>query len=737
MNQHLANYKELNHFKTTLDMTLDGVFMVDAETFQFFYVNQGAVKLLGYTQNELLQMSFWDIAPEYPQEIFQALVAPLIEGSQPTLMIETVNQHKDGTSISVEIFLQYIQVAEYKNRFVAFVHDITQRSIADAQLLAAYGELNHFKTTLDMMLDSVFMALAKTLQLFYVNQGMVKLLGYTQEELSQMTLLDIIPEYTSENIQALINPLMAGSQPALKFEAITQHKNGTNIPVEIFLQYVQIKAQKTRFVAIMRNITERKQAETTLREALDVAEVANRAKTAFLAHMSHELRTPLNAILGYTQLFLHWDETLDTEQRENIEVIQRSGEYLLTLINDVLDLSKIEAERLALIPKDFYFDVFIKSINDLFQVRAEKKGITFDYQPLTQLPTVIHADETRLRQILINLLSNAIKFTKQGNVTFQVGHHYDKIRFQITDTGIGIAQEELDKIFLPFQQVGERDYQNQGTGLGLAITKKLVNMMGGNLHVESILGQGTTFWVEMDLPKAFDVIPEPTNEPKIIGIEFQSPKILVAEDQDENRAVLVGFLAPLGFEVVEACDGQETVNKARQIQPDLILMDLVMPIMDGIEATRQIRQISELKNVVIIAISTSAFEFHFKQSREVGCNDFIAKPFNAQLLLAKLQKYLNIKWIYDKIAQNQMDLTVDAKQPIDIPEKGPSPKQAALLHSFALMGDISSIIDFVRQLEESDSTLQPFTNNIRHLAKNLQVRQIRKIAQSYMETTGE
>jgi len=637
-------YNELNQFKMTLDTTLDGVFMADAATLQFFYVNQGAVKLLGYTQEELLQMTPLDIAPEYTLEDFHALIAPLMAGSEPAMMFETVNKDKYGLSISVEVFLQYIQVTG-QNRFVMMVRDITDRKITDDQLLSAYNELNQFKTTLDMTLDSVFMHDDNQLKFFYVNQGAVNHLGYTQKELLQMSHLNILPEYSRERLEALLIPLRKGTQPTVTFETLYQHKKGHLIPVEIFLQYIKVPQQKNRFVAIARDVTERKQAEAALREAKEAAEVANRAKSAFLACMSHELRTPLNGILGYAQI-LQWDDNLTAEQQEGIEIIQSSGEYLLTLINDVLDLSKIEAERLELMLSEFQFYDFLKGINDLFHVRTKEKGIVFHYHALTQLPNRVYGDETRLRQIIINLLSNAVKFTEAGEVNFKVSFDCHQIRFQVEDTGIGIVSEEIDNIFLPFQQVGDKNYQVQGTGLGLAISKKLVDMMGGVLRVESTLGQGTTFWLNIDLPEVSNENALQPEQRVIIGIEGTPCKILVVDDIKENRSLLVKLLSPLGFEIVEACNGQDSVEKAQQYQPDLILMDLIMPEMDGFEATRQIKKYPQLKEVPIIAISASAFDFHQQQSQEAGCNDFIAKPFKTDVLIEKLHQHLNLKWIY-------------------------------------------------------------------------------------------
>jgi signal transduction histidine kinase len=336
-------------------------------------------------------------------------------------------------------------------------------------------ELIKFKKTLDMTLDCVLMFDAETFKIFYVNQGAINQLGYQTEELLQMTLLEINPYFTQEQIRQFLNPLVDGSQPALTLESIHQHKNTTLIQVETFFQYIEIppthflkgemesffnknkaatlEKGESFFVAIVRDITERKRAEAKLQhakisaeEAQKAAEVANKAKSAFLANMSHELRTPLNGILGYTQI-LKRDKTLTEKQKDGIDIIHRSSEHLLTLINDILDLSKIEAGKLEINPINFHLPEFLQNIADLMKMRAEQKSINFIFEILYQLPIFVHTDEKRLRQVLLNLLSNAVKFTEKGNVSFKIICYEGKIRFEVEDTGIGIPVDQLEVIF--------------------------------------------------------------------------------------------------------------------------------------------------------------------------------------------------------------------------------------------------------------------------------------------------
>jgi signal transduction histidine kinase/response regulator RpfG family c-di-GMP phosphodiesterase len=484
---------------------------------------------------------------------------------------------------------------------------------------------------------------------------------------------------------------------------------------------------------------------TELAEARDQALAANKAKSAFLANMSHELRTPLNGILGYAQI-LNKDKKLDSQQKEGVKIIQRSGDYLLTLISDILDLSKIEAGKIELYPAEFHLAQFLNSIADLFQMRATQKGIAFHYEFPKHLPTGIHADEKRLRQILINLLSNAIKFTKQGKVRFQVDYSHQKLHFQVSDTGMGIAQEELESIFLPFRQAGDSNYKAEGTGLGLSITKKLVEMMGGQLQVDSTLGQGSTFWMDLDLPVTWDIVDEPLIEkPNIIGYQGERKKekgerysekyqILVVDDKWENRVVLIDMLTTLGFEVVEAVNGQEAFDKACASPPDLVIMDLMMPVMDGFEATRQMRQVSKLKDIPILAASASVFEYHRQESINAGCSDFIAKPIRSDELLDLISKHLHLTWVYEEKSATEENEAQQTIAPLLI---GPSTEQASNLFDLAMMGDINGIMEEIEQLENADAQLAPFVNQIREFANNFELEKISDLVQKYLDSSNQ
>jgi CheY-like chemotaxis protein/anti-sigma regulatory factor (Ser/Thr protein kinase) len=427
------------------------------------------------------------------------------------------------------------------------------------------------------------------------------------------------------------------------------------------------------------------------------------------------------------------DNTLNPKHKKGIDIIQRCGEHLLTLISDVLDLSKIEAERIELYPIDFSFEYFLEGLIDLFQMRAKQKGITFVYRELSILPKIICADEKRLRQILINLLSNAVKFTKTGAVTFKVSYHQHRLRFQIEDTGIGIASEDLDKLCLPFQQMGDQNSRAEGTGLGLSITKRLVDLMGGELHVESHLGKGSTFWIEIDLPESTGSVK--MSIPVITGYQGSRRKILIVDDKWENRGILVSLLTPLGFEVIEAENGKVGLNKTIECHPDLILTDLVMPVMDGFEVARQLRKIPEFKELPIIAVSASTFDLDHQESLDAGCSEFLAKPIRMETVLATLQKYLGLTWSYEQTATEQIpEVKENPEELVNLTTVKMSAKQAAVLLDLAAIGDFMGIQEEVGQLAETDKQFAPLASKLIQLAEDFEADKICELVRQYMDS---
>jgi signal transduction histidine kinase len=388
----------------------------------------------------------------------------------------------------------------------------------------------------------------------------------------------------------------------------------------------------------------------TERAARHAAEAANRAKSEFLAGMSHELRTPLNAVLGYAQL-LTMEGGLSARQARGLSTIHQSGEHLLELVNDVLDLARIEAGRTELNPAPMKLSQCLQTVVNLMRVKADEKHLAFVFDAGAGLPEQVLADERRLRQVLLNLLGNAIKFTDQGTVTLGAsaeakGASQVLLRLDVEDTGVGMHAEELGRIFEPFEQVGDVQRRSGGTGLGLAITRALVNDMGGQVKVSSEFGRGTRFRVELPLAVVQPAAPAPA-EQKVAGVaRYQGPprRVLVVDDVAANRTLLCDFLTKVGFEVAQAGDGNELLVAARSFRPDLILLDSLMPSMDGMQATRRLRQDAELKAIPVIAISASATAEHRAECLQAGVNVFLTKPVSLQALQQHIGQQLGLEW---------------------------------------------------------------------------------------------
>ncbi|MBD2162998.1 response regulator [Calothrix membranacea FACHB-236] len=470
----------------------------------------------------------------------------------------------------------------------------------------------------------------------------------------------------------------------------------------------------------------------------ELADQANRAKSEFLANMSHELRTPLNGILGYAQI-LQRDMSITAKQRDGLRIIHQCGSHLLTLINDILDLSKIEAQKMELYCNDFHFPAFLQNVVEICRIRAEQKGISFIYQPSADLPTGISADEKRLRQVLINLLGNAIKFTETGGVQFIVtvleqSRLTTKIRCQISDTGIGMSQEQIEKIFLPFEQVGDNQKQSEGTGLGLAISQKIVQLMGSKIQVKSELNQGSTFWIDLDLQESSDWMQSVRTiaGDQIIGIANGTRKVLIVDDKWENRSVIVNLLQELGFEIAEASNGEEALEKAGQFFPDLIITDLTMPVMDGFELTRRLRRLPEFQDLAIIVSSASVFESDEHKSIGVGADDFLPKPVQMEDLFLKLQQYLQVEWIYESLQPKETVEVMPVNPQIAVNELIVIPQEEVeQLFELAMRGNIKGIREQAEKLKQLDEKFVPFAQELLQLAKSFQIDKIKDFIQIY------
>ncbi|MBD2448540.1 response regulator [Nostoc sp. FACHB-152] len=520
--------------------------------------------------------------------------------------------------------------------------------------------------------------------------------------------------------------------PRKSFQLWKQTVQATSLPWQPVEIEAALEMRNTFMLAVLEF------SQVALEQAAERAAIANRAKSQFLAKMSHELRTPLNAILGFTQLMARTDDT-PSEFREHLSIISRSGEHLLTLINDVLEMSRIEAGQLILTESYFNLHRLLSSIKDMFALRASEKGLNLTTQWDTNLPCYVYGDEAKLRQILINLLGNAIKFTTKGTITLRVRTVLLSdsatsqipiiLHLEVEDTGCGIAPTDIESVFEAFMQT-QRGRHAQGTGLGLSISRQFARLMGGDITVQSTLNQGSTFksQVLLHLADLGDLL-EPEVIHHVIGLEPGQPtyRILVAEDVLENRQLLIKLLQSVGFEVCAVENGKEAIAKWLEWQPHLIWMDIQMPVMDGYTATQQIRANQAGKDVVIIALTASAFKEDRIASLQAGCNDHLAKPFTETALFEKMARYLGVRYLYAEETISELNSITSQPKALTFQDLQVMPSEwICQMHEAALDLNDIKLYELIAQISPQS---QPLADTLKSLVDNFQLEAIATLTQ--------
>ncbi len=577
--------------------------------------------------------------------------------------------------------------------------------------------------------------------LIFVNEAFCHQFKIKREQVLGCSFLELFPNNQRLLTRQALLPLLQGKVASgrIVYENRITAQNGEEHWYQWFVRVIQHDQSKTvEFQAVGRDISALKQIELSLKQARQDAEQASHAKSAFLANMSHELRTPLNGILGYAQL-LGKDSNLTQRQVQGLNIIKRSGEHLLNLINDVLDLSKVEAGKLEIHAEPFSLPELLQDLVDLFTLRAEQKGINLHYVRINQtsalsnqvdeehrLPAIIEGDARRLRQILLNLLSNAVKFTEQGHVTLRVIYQHSRIRFEIEDTGAGIPETELERIFEPFQQVDLPSLRGlEGTGLGLSISRRLTRLMGGELRVQSVLGHGSIFWFESDFKVcSYQPIIDESNQSQITGFHESPLDVLVVDDFKDNLTLLDNLLLPLGFQVYQASDELGAWQQLKSYQPSLILIELDMSHLDSVQWIKAVRQYPHFAQITIIGLSNHLHLQQHDHALAIGCNGFLMKPLNTDHLLALIGETCQLTWIFAETEVTTSDL---AQRLLMQQAALPEPEQLLELLELAEAGRLQGIFRQVDGLMKNSPHCRPFAEEVLHLARNFKLKKLRRL----------
>jgi len=632
-------------FKLIFQYAPDAIYINDMKG-TYVDGNKAMENMLGYGREELLGKSFMDLNILDKNQILKALklLAKTVM-RKSTGPDELILKRKDDRKVIAEILTYPVKI-KGKNQVLGIARDITKRKKADEALKEREELLDNITSSA----QDAIIVLDNDGTVVFWNRSAEKIFGFAVEEITGKNFYDIIvPAEYHEAYRKGFSRLQKTDQGAAiskSLELKALNKKGQMFPVELSISAIKIKDQY-HTVALIRDITQRKEFEEKLLEARSIAELANQSKSEFLANMSHEIRTPMNAILGFSEIL---DEQLkgDPRYHDYVTGIRNSGKGLLGLINDILDLSKIEAGKLEINYEPINPLSIIEDVRQIFSIMTYEKKLEFNINVDPKLPKSLLFDETRLRQVLFNLIGNAVKFTSKGGITVNIKSEdankeqsHINLEIEVIDTGIGIPEEEQEIIFEPFRQKeGQSTRRYGGTGLGLTITQRLVKMMGGTIGVMSEPGKGSTFTVHLrDIKVSAISDLKQEDEAGHLSVRFNDPLILLVEDIESNRRVVSGYLESYHIRIIIAENGSEGVEKAQKHKPDLILMDIQMPVMDGFEATRIIKSDKELRVIPVIALTATIGKNDSKEIAKIF-NGYLRKPVSKLALISELSKYL-------------------------------------------------------------------------------------------------
>jgi PAS domain S-box-containing protein len=734
--RYQLNHKIENH-KRTLEAILEniplGIQVFDTDL-RVLEMNREAERLVGMPAAERVpqeQLSstysayLYGTDEPYPPEKMPLIRAIAGEVAQ----VEDMEiRRPDGSRVVLQVIAGPIRDSEGKitSCAVAF-QDIRDRMKAQQALLASQERYQGLVD--DIGDDFIIFSHDQNGIVEYASKGVESIFGLSQQEVVGKTFGEMIQWLPGERERTrnCIAHMLKTGERSIRFETNYQRPDGSIGTLTTSAHPVMDESGRYRRIeGILEEITDRKRAEKELQQAKEAADFANRAKSTFLANMSHELRTPLNAIMGFGQILLN-DPALSGIQHKHTEAICRGGSHLLTLINDVLDLAKIEAGRFEILPESWNTRKFLQEMEQMFQTRAEQAGLWFKREEDPDLPEILYSDVKRLRQVLLNLIGNALKFTKQGGVSLKASHAGGILTIAVSDTGIGIAAEDMKHIFSPFQQAGDSGYKQQGTGLGLPISRRLSEAMGGTLEMTSEPGQGSTFTLQ--IPAEPLTLPSDQSDSPMLGnitgytrTAGKGPlRILVVDDLEENRVMARCLLESLGFQVYEARDGATSVTQTDAIFPDLVMMDLRMPGMDGLEATRKIR--AQHPALPIVALTASAYEEDRINSKAAGCQEHLTKPLDVEAFMQCMQRLLPLQW---ESPENVQDTHSDPEGQLEPLNK--EDKEVFLV--LIKRGDVTQLRNFA---DEVVTRAPAFSAQLKGLADEFDVAGIFELARHYKD----